>query len=55
MKVEIKLSFDVNTDEERDLVVDRLSIFDYSSLCDSFEDVLDEFGEVTDIELEDIN
>jgi len=54
MKVAITLAFDIDSDLTKEQVIDRLAIFDYSSLYESF-DILDEVAEIKDIELTDIH
>lgn len=54
MKLQVVLNLEIDTDETRDAIIDRLGIFDYDSLSGCFDDVLDEVAEITDIKMESI-
>ena len=55
MKVQLVLNLEIDTEESAGAIEDRLGIFDYDSLNESFDDVLDEVAEITSIELETVN
>ena len=55
MKIQVVLNIEVDTEETRGAITDRLGIFDYDSLSGCFDDVIDEVGEITSIELESID
>ena len=55
MKVKLVLNIDIDTDETKSVIEDRLGICDYDSFIrDEVNYALDEFGEVKDIEMDSI-
>ena len=54
MKVKLVLELEIDTEETRGAIEERLGILDYDSLIDSFDDVLDEVAEISSIELEEV-
>ena len=55
MEVKLVLNISVNTDEEKSVIEDRLNGCDFDSLVrEELEFVLDEFGEIDNIEIEEV-
>lgn len=55
MIVKLMLNIEINTDEPKSVIEDRLGICDYDSFIrDEVNYALDEFGEVKNIEMESI-
>jgi len=55
MKLKLTLEIEVDTEEQASVIEDRLKCVDYDSvLSDSIEYALDEFGEVENVELYDV-
>lgn len=55
MKVKLVLNIDIDTDETKSVIEDRLGCCDYDSFIrDEVNYALDEFGEVKDIEMDSI-
>ena len=55
MVVKITVNVEIDTDEEKSVIVDRLRSCDYSSLMDyDLDYALDELGEVESIELDTV-
>lgn len=54
MKVKLVLELEIDTEETRGAIEERLGILDYDSLIGSFDDVLDEVAEISSIELEEV-
>jgi hypothetical protein len=55
MRVKLVLNIDIDTDETKSAIEDRLGCCDYDSFIrDEVNYALDEFGEVKDIEMDSI-
>ncbi len=55
MKVKVTLEIEINTDEPKSVIEDRISSCDWDSLVsEEMEFALDEFGEVESVELDEV-
>lgn len=55
MRIKLVLNIDIDTDEPKSVIEDRLGCCDYDSFIrDEIEYALDEFGEVENIEMDSI-
>lgn len=55
MKVKVTLEIEINTDEPKNVIEDRISSCDWDSLVsEEVKFALDEFGEVESVELDEV-
>lgn len=54
MKFQLVLNIEVESEETKSMIEGRLLNFNYNELSNSLSEPLDEFGEVTSVELEEI-
>lgn len=55
VRIKLTLNIDIDTEESKSAIADRLKCVDYGSvLTDDIDYALDEFGEVDGIEMDDI-
>lgn len=51
-KIQLVLSIEVESDETKEVIEERINSVNTDTLIGSFDETLDEFGEVTSIEVE---